>query len=106
MSKIFLSLPYTGMEQKSFDIANEHAAKLISQGHIVFSPISHSHPIAKAGNLPGGFEFWWKQNKSFLDWCDEVVVLMVEGWLESSGVQREVHYATKIQKPVHFVEVA
>jgi hypothetical protein len=47
MSKIFLSINYTGMEEKSFRIANKYAAKLISEGHIVFSPISHSHPIAK-----------------------------------------------------------
>ena len=43
--KIYLAIPYTGIEEESFNIANKVAARLIEDGHIVVSPISHSHSI-------------------------------------------------------------
>ena len=43
---VYLALPFTAHPEKSFEIANKVAAKLMEQGVIVFSPISHSYPIA------------------------------------------------------------
>jgi len=102
MSKIFLSINYTGMEEKSFRIANKVAAKLISQGHIVFSPISHSHPIAKAMGLRTDAEFWWPQNEEFLKWCDKVIILWSHDWPDSKGVRKEWIFAVSIGKIVQY----
>lgn len=43
---IYLAIPYSWNSTKSFELANEIAANLMMDGHIVFSPISHSHSIA------------------------------------------------------------
>ena len=102
MSKIYLALPYTGMEEKSFRIANRVAGRLISEGHIVFSPISHSHPIALAMGLPTDAGFWWLQNEEFLRWCDKVLVLRNDNWPVSKGVQKEVVTADLFGKVIEF----
>jgi nucleoside 2-deoxyribosyltransferase len=80
MSKvIYLSIPYTFWPQKSFEIANKISAKLMTDEAIVFSPISHSHPIAD--NMPivlrTDHEFWMKQDLEMLNRCDELLVVVI-----------------------------
>jgi nucleoside 2-deoxyribosyltransferase len=98
--KIYLACPYTFNPELSFGIANKHAAQLMNEGHIVFSPISHSHPIADAldEHLRLDHEFWMKQDIPFVDWVDEVHVVVIgeEGMdliKRSKGVSRELEYA-------------
>ena len=44
---IYLSIPYTGMEESSFLQANEALSILLeSEVYNVYSPITHSHPAA------------------------------------------------------------
>ena len=104
MKKIYLAIPYTGYEEKSFDIANRVAAKLILEGYIVLSPISMSHPIAKLGVLDGKWDTWKTIDMEFIKWCDEVVVIEFNerGVLESVGVQDEISFAKEIGKEVSF----
>lgn len=97
--KIYLAIPYTGHEEESFMVANIMAAQIIQAGHIVISPISHSHPIAKYG-LPGTFDFWQKLDESLIDWADEVWVIKYGDINSSKGVQHEMKYAKEVGKPV------
>lgn len=90
MSRVYLALPYSGQEEKSFRQANRVAARLMDRGHVVFSPISHSHSI---GTCRGDYGFWMKQDLPWLDLCDLLVVLRSEGWEQSKGVQAEIAYA-------------
>ena len=71
---------------------------------LVFSPISHTHPIAAAGNLPVGWEFWKQYDLTFIEWCDELYVLMADGWRESTGVTAEIKLAKELGKPVRYLE--
>lgn len=73
-------------------------------GHLVFSPISHTHPIALAGDLPKGWEFWKEYDISFIEWADEIQVLMLDGWEESTGVTAEIGIAHHENKPVVYLE--
>lgn len=76
---------------------------LTRQGHIVFSPIVHSHPLAEHG-LPGDWPFWERIDRAFLERADELLVLQLDGWRESVGVGREIAIATELGKPVGFIE--
>jgi len=104
--KIYLAAPYTHTDPEivnaRVNATNAHAAHLMSQGHIVFSPISHSHYIAMENNLPTTFEFWAKQNRAMIDWCDAMVILTIPGWSISKGVKDEADYATRIGKNFTF----
>ena len=53
---IYLACPYShpdnNVREHRFKMANRAAAKLMGEGHIIYSPISHTHPIAVEGDLP------------------------------------------------------
>jgi nucleoside 2-deoxyribosyltransferase len=103
---IYLASPYThsdgDVRRQRFDSACRAAATLISQGKTVFSPIAHSHAICAYG-LPLDWRFWERHDRRYLEVCDEVVVLMLDGWRESVGVQAEIGIARELGKPVSFV---
>ncbi len=101
--KIYLAIPYSGMEQESFVLANHIAAKLMREGHIVYSPISHAHPIAMQEHLPTGWEYWAKTDKEFIRWCDKVCLIRKAGWRKSKGVQAELQLASTLKKDVVYL---
>lgn len=108
MKKIYLAAPYSHPEKVGrlirFYRINAKAAELMKSGNIVFSPISHSHPIADQCDLPLHAEFWQEMNESFIDWADIVVVYRLIGWQCSNGVQAEIEYANKTGKPVEYTD--
>lgn len=107
--KIYLSIPYTNCEEESFKLANKISAHLMNQGHIVFSPISMSHPIAMENDLPKGWEFWKQFDEAFVDWCDTmyVIVMATYGYkkiADSTGVKAEIEMASSQNKPVLYIK--
>jgi len=108
MRKIYLATPYShpdpAVRELRFQQVNKVAAILMSNGYLVFSPISHTHPIAIAGDLPKGWEFWKEYDKSFIEWADEIYVLMLDGWQESTGVRAEIDLTKGTYKAVTFLD--
>ncbi len=98
--KIYLAVPYTGREEEGFKEANKKAGELMSQGHMVFSPISHTHPIAIACNLPKEYEYWEHYDRTFIKWCDELHVICLKNWVNSKGVIAEIAIAQDMNKKV------
>ena len=97
MKKIYLAIAYTGMEESSFKQVT-HATSLIINNleHNVFSPITHSQPLTKHG-VKGTWEYWQKIDYQFIDWADELWVLVptegLEPLFKSTGVVSEIIYA-------------
>lgn len=104
MEKIYLAIPYSGMAEHSFKTANKVAAELMNLGFIVFSPISHSHPIASQCSVPGDWSYWEKFDTEFLKWCDKVIVVKLKGWEKSKGVAAEISIANDLNKPVEYLD--
>ena len=108
MKRIYLASPYwhddpTVREQRFHEVC-KIAAKLMTDGYIVFCPIAHSHPIATHGGAPNGcHDFWMKQDFPMIEWADELWVAKLEGYRESKGVGMEMEYATSLHKPIHFI---
>ncbi|GIW80418.1 MAG: hypothetical protein KatS3mg105_2225 [Gemmatales bacterium] len=103
---IYLASPYshddpTVCEQRYRD-ACRAVAGLLHQGLPAFSPIVHSHPLVQYG-LPADWSFWQRYDRELLARCDEVVVLMLEGWEKSVGVREEVRIARELGKPVRYL---
>ena len=99
LNKIYLAVPYSGMEEESFKEATRASAILMSEGkNNVFSPITHCHPMTKVNgiSLPGTWAFWSKIDYQYLDWADEMLILVPKGDLNtvfySTGVQAEIKY--------------
>jgi hypothetical protein len=51
------------MRTKRFWQAAAAAGKLMQLGLLVFSPISHTHPIAVGCELPTGWDYWRKYDQ-------------------------------------------
>jgi len=102
--KIYLATPYTGYEKESFKEVNKLAGKLINEGYVVFSPISHSHPIATECNLSKKWSYWKWLDICFIHWCDQLYISSFGNWKKSEGVKREIGIARTLNKPVHFME--
>ena len=106
--KIYLATPYTHDNPEIREIRflniNEVAAKLMKDGHIVYSPISSSHQIAKDHNLPTTYDYWEKVCDAFVLWCDQVWVYTAPGWEESVGVQAEIELAKRYMKGIKYID--
>jgi hypothetical protein len=103
---IYLCSPYThpdlSVRQARFDAACRAAADLIRQGKLILSPIAHSHALCQY-DLPLDWEFWQQVDRRLLETCNEVVVLMLDGWEQSVGVQAEIAIARELGKPVTYL---
>jgi nucleoside 2-deoxyribosyltransferase len=103
---IYLASPYShpdaGVREQRFRAACRATAALFHAGRTLFSPIAHSHPMVEHG-LPTNWEFWQRCNVEHLQRCDELVILTLDGWQESVGVQAEIRIAGELGKPVSFL---
>ena len=104
---IYLASPYSHSdanirEQRFLDVCRM-TVTLMQQGHVVFAPIVHGHPLVGHG-LPTDWPFWERFDREHLRRCDELVVLMLDGWRESVGVAAEIRIAAELGKPVRHID--
>lgn len=103
---IYIASPYShpnpDVRQARYEAACRTAVTLLRTGQIIFSPIVHSHPLAAFG-LPDDWAFWGRIDRAMLEWCDEVVVLMLDGWDRSVGVREEIAYARALGLPIRYL---
>ena len=105
---IYLASPYSDsdhavMEQR-FDAVCRYAGKLMNEGHVVYSPIAHCHPIAVRVGLPRDWVFWEKFDREMLRCATEFIVLKLDGWEQSKGVRAESEIAKSMGLSVGYVE--
>ncbi len=105
---IYLASPYSHpdaiIRERRFRAACRIAARLIRSGKVVFSPVAHGHAISLYG-VPTDCSFWEAHDRRFLEQCDEVVVLTLDGWQASVGVAAEIEIAEELGKPVCYLDV-
>ncbi|MEP5937349.1 MAG: DUF1937 family protein [Erythrobacter sp.] len=68
------------------------AARLIEEGHRVYSPITMTHPIDLALVEQQTSDFWVELDRPHMELCSRIIVLTLDGWEESSGVQKEIQH--------------
>lgn len=104
---IYLACPYShkdaSVREYRFMKANQAAARLMRAGHIIYSPISHTHPIATEGKLPLDWSYWQSVDEFYIGLCEKVVVLELNGWQKSEGVRAEINIARALNKPIEFM---
>jgi len=99
MQKIYLASPYSSPNSTArnsrVEIASIIAARLMEQGYVVFSPITHGHAVADHlhNKNAHSHEFWMAQCLPMLEACDWLIVLPMDGWRESRGIAAEMEFA-------------
>lgn len=105
---VYLASPYThpdpAVREERFQAVCRAAAALMREGHFVFSPIAHSHPIDLCMAAPQPGDFWKAQDVPILRHASRLVVLTLPGWEESRGLKWEMEIARQIHMPVSFME--
>jgi hypothetical protein len=107
---VYLAAPYTheiaSVRAARFNAVTLAAAKLIEKGHIVYSPLTMTHPIdlVMANGHTLGSKFWVDFDEAFMEVCSEMVLLCLSGWERSSGVARELAFFRERNRPISFIE--
>lgn len=100
----YLATPYSKYAlgiNAAFEDACKAAAKLLSAGVHVFSPIAHTHPIASYGGLDYySHELFVPLDEKMMRAAHGLLVLRMDGWEESLGIKYEVEFFTKNYRPV------
>jgi hypothetical protein len=71
-------------------------------GFNVSSPITHSHPMERFG-LDGSWEWWKNIDTEYLHLSQRVIVLCIDGWRESVGVQAEIRIAKDLGLEIQYM---
>jgi len=110
MKKIYICSPYSDPGPEVMRLRYQRVCKIVAElmreypDYLFFSPIAHSHGIAKYGNVPGDHEFWMKIDKKWIDWATDVWIADMIGRDESVGINEfEVPYAKETNKPVKWL---
>jgi hypothetical protein len=107
MTLAYLACPYSDpdpqVKMKRHALANRVAYELLSQGVLVFSPLTYSVPLQQLGSHRGWVS-WKKFDLEIISRCDRMIVLKLPGWESSKGVMEEITYAQEIGLPVEWME--
>jgi len=105
---VYLSVPYTDPDpavmEARFMAATRTAGKLLREGFIVFSPITHGHPIAKHYGAIRDWETSKELCYTYLALTYKLVVLKLAGWDKSVGVRAEINHAEYNKLEIEYMD--
>ena len=108
MNILYIACPYTdpdpNTQLKRVALATKVSGMYIARGHIVYSPLTHTHLINEtiAQKDQPSHDFWMKFNFPFMEICHELVIIKADGWDKSIGVEYERAYFRRANKPISF----
>lgn len=98
MEIIYLACPFRHDDPKIMKIrcASAHyvAAQLSSKGCYVFSPLTHNEVLVQL-HPEISKHHWIDFDLAFLKLCHRLMILKLEGWDKSWGIQKEIEFAKK-----------
>lgn len=103
----YVATPYSkyprGLDA-AFEDACKATASLLRMGINVYSPIAHTHPIAKHGGIdPLDHSIWLPADAPMMDAAEGLIVVKMEGWDESYGISEEIKAFRTAGKPIIYV---
>jgi len=111
MIDVYLAGPYTATgfykqltESTRYYLLTKYAAQIMAAELLVYSPITHSHPMTLHEALPGTWEYWERMDQIMMTVCKEIWVIKLEGWEESNGLKHELKLAGDWSVPVVFID--
>jgi len=106
----YLASPYThndpGVRHLRYKEAERAMAWLMSQSIYAVSPIVACHELAIQHKLPFDAEYWSPWNSRLFFNCDRLIVLTIDGWKESKGIEQEQKWAFAMKMPVYRIIVS
>jgi hypothetical protein len=85
--------PSPSIMNHRYRLTMQACANLTAEGYFVISPILHWHETATQFGIPTDCEFWESYNRTLMEVCDGIIILMIDGWKKSKGVAKELAWA-------------
>lgn len=109
MSFWYLATPYTNHPDHldaAHAVACKNAALLLDAGIDVYSPIAHTHPIARYVTKAHAkdHEFWQKVDRPMMEAAQGLIFVKVISWEQSAGMFKELVAFLQAGKPIVFME--
>lgn len=106
---IYLACPFRHEDPKVQKMrcaaAHRITAQLIAQGKHVFSPLTHNEVLVDICDDKIPKEYWMQFDLNILSRCNRLLVLKLEGWDISKGVQREMQFARERDIPIEMIDL-
>lgn len=104
---VYLAAPYNSHDLKIIQKRMETIYGVISRFikddvHIV-TPL-FMHEVVKRYDIAGDYLFWERYCLNILKRCDKMVVLCLDGWEDSLGVQGEIEFCSSHNIPYTLLE--
>lgn len=104
----YMATPYStypsGIDRAFIDAAIA-AGEFIKHGINVYSPITHTHPIAVNSNMdPYSHDIWMPLDEQMMENAHGLIVLKMPNWQASKGISMEVEFFTVKFKPIIYME--
>lgn len=100
---IYVASPYSHKDpavmKERYEQVKAFTAHLMRQGLPAYSPIVHGHDIASSHELPTDWEFWQQHCLAMLRRADKMIILRLDGWDQSTGVQAELDFCASCSIP-------
>ena len=108
MGILYLACPYSHFDEavrrRRYHLACRAAAKLLKAGIVVFSPLANTVPAVELGGLELSHSEFMAIDLPILRRCDELLVVALDEWLQSEGVQQELGVAIAGKKPITMIK--
>jgi len=107
----YVATPYSNYpngHEAAYKDACRAGAILMRSGWRILCPVAHSHSLCEINGTEEGIpdhldpDLWKHADEPLLDAAYGLIVVMMPGWEESSGVQHEIQEARRQGKPVLF----
>lgn len=106
---VYLGSPYAkyhaGMDEAA-RVVTVCAGKLMATGMRIYCPIAHGHAVTRYQDLPRSWDYWKDQDQPLIDAAVGLIVLTMDGWQESVGLQYEIEEFVRAGKPILHVSPA
>ena len=107
---IYVASPYTDKNEEvmqlRYNLVVEFCARAMQEGHNVFSPIVHCHPLAISYDLPRDFTYWTNWNIEIMKACKQIWLVKFHGFVNSIGMKVDEAIATALGIRKSFIDPA
>lgn len=104
---VYLAAPYSDPDpavvETRMRMFLEVDAVLLREGKFTVSPLA-KHFGLLVSKLPSDWAFWQHYSRAMIDQCGAMVVIKIDGWQESVGVQEEIQYAREKGIFIYYVD--
>jgi len=107
--KIFVAGPFNHPDKEVMDYRTktiaEYCVKIFNEGNFPVSALLSGLSFANYGNLPTDTETWRNFSIKYVEGCDELHILKLEGWEESSGLKTEIATAERLGILIKYFDI-